>query len=109
MPSKYKIITNREQHHRAVNQTAPIHAFGLYWRREWEESKDVNQEQEQHRDDVASESRAAQTPASAWKRLPPNSSQCDARYRDDVGAEDRADCQRDYGVECYTATEVDER
>ena len=55
MPSKHKIVTNRKQHHRAVNQTAPVHARRLHRRRQREESKDVDQQEKQYRDDIAGE------------------------------------------------------
>jgi hypothetical protein len=59
MPPKHKIVTNRKQHHHTIYQTAPIHALRLHGRRQREEGKDVDQQQEQHRDDVAGEPRAA--------------------------------------------------
>jgi hypothetical protein len=55
MTPEHKVVTNRKQHHHTINQTAPVHAFRLHRRRQRKESKNVDQQQEQHRDDVTSE------------------------------------------------------
>lgn len=69
MPPENKVVANREDDDRPIYQTAPIHCRELHRRSQWEESEEVDQQQEEYSDDVATEACAAKTPASVRQRI----------------------------------------
>jgi hypothetical protein len=109
MPSKQEVVAHRKQHHRPINQNAPVHGLRHHRCRQREECKNIDQQEEQYGDDIAREPSAAQAPACVRKRVVADPAQSDARDGDDVGAENGADGERHDGVESDCAAEVDER
>ena len=79
MPSENKVVANREDDHGPIYQTAPVHRRELHGCCQREESEDVDQQQEKHCDDVASEACAAETPAGVWQRISADLAQRNAR------------------------------
>lgn len=78
MPSEDKVVANREDYHRPIYQTAPIHRRKLHGCCQREESEHVDQNQEEYCDNVASKACATETPASVWQRISADLAQRDA-------------------------------
>lgn len=103
MPPKDEIIHNRKQNHDSVYQRTPIHTHRLNRRRQRKEREAIHQQKEENGDDVTRQARSPETPSRARKGLSTYFAQCHAGDRDDVGAQDGADGERDDGVEGYAA------